>query len=167
MEDAVTSNPGTILIILSLFTRSSCWSIEFLAIDSFAAPPHVIDLPDDDEDVSLRSQGGRNRKVSAGKTPQSASATETAIQEGGNANRTSVTFAIPLTSAQPSASTAQTPADPSSLFAAHHVPEDQVGAAKEAIRQAGIMMEQMKMVREASQAAYDASSALQSNVQVG
>ena len=106
-------------------------------------------------------------KASAGKTPQSASATETAIQEGGNANRTSVTFAVPLTSAQPSASTAQTPADPSSLFIAHHVQEDQVGAAKEAIRQAGIMMEQVKVVWEASQAAYDASSALQSNFQVG
>ena len=41
-----------------------------------------------------------------------------------------------------------------------------MGAAKEAIRQAGIMMEQVKVVREASQAAYYASSALQSNVQV-
>ena len=41
-----------------------------------------------------------------------------------------------------------------------------MGAAKEAIRQAGIMMEKMNMVREANQAAYDASSALQSNVQV-
>ena len=48
----------------------------------------------------------------------------------------------------------------------HHVPEDQAGAANEAIRQAGIMMEQVKAIREASQAAYDASSALQSNVQV-
>ena len=47
-----------------------------------------------------------------------------------------------------------------------HVPKDQIGAAKEAIHQAGIMMEQVKMAREASQAAYDASSALQSNVQV-
>ncbi|XP_044436507.1 NF-kappa-B essential modulator [Triticum aestivum] len=56
-------------------------------------------------------------------------------------------------------------ADPPYLFATHHVPEDQVGAAKEAIRQAGIMMEQVKAIREASQAAYDASSALQSNVQ--
>ena len=92
--------------------------------------------------------------------------TEPVIQETGDANRASVTFAVPLSSAQPSASTAQTPADPSSLFTAHHVPEDQVGAAKEAIRQAGIMMEQVKVVREASQAAYDASSALQSNVQV-
>ena len=41
-----------------------------------------------------------------------------------------------------------------------------MGAAKEAILQAGIMMEQVKVVREASQAAYDTSSALQSNVQV-
>nr|XP_040244066.1 uncharacterized protein LOC120963491 [Aegilops tauschii subsp. strangulata] len=72
---------------------------------------------------------------------------------------------LPDDDEDPSASTAQTPADPSSLFTAHHVPEDQVGAAKEAIRQAGIMMEQMKVVREASQAAYDASSALQSNIQ--
>ena len=94
--------------------------------------------------------------------------TEPVIQETGDANRASVTFAVPLSSAQPSASTAQIPADPpSSLFTVHHIPEDQVGAAKEAIRQAGIMMEQMKVVREASQAAYDASSALQSNVQVG
>ena len=55
---------------------------------------------------------------------------------------------------------------PSSVFTAHHVPEDQVSAAKEAIRQAGIMMEQMKVVCEAGQPAYDASSALQANVQV-
>ena len=41
-----------------------------------------------------------------------------------------------------------------------------MNAAKEAIHQAGIMMEKMKAVRDASQAAYDASSALQSNVQV-
>ena len=98
--------------------------------------------------------------------PQSTPVAEPVIQEVGDANRTSVTFAIPLSSAQPSASTAQTPADPPSLFSAHHVPEDQVGASKEAIRQAGIMMEQMKMVREANQAGYDAGSALQSNVQV-
>ena len=91
---------------------------------------------------------------------------EPVIQDAGDANRTSVSFAIPLSSAQPSALAALTPADPPSLFATHHVPEDQVGVAKEVIRQAGIMMEKMKMVREASQAAYDASSALQSNVQV-
>ena len=55
---------------------------------------------------------------------------------------------------------------PTPLFATHHVPEDQVSAAKEAIRQAGLMMEQMKVVYEASKAAYDASSTLQTNVQV-
>ena len=109
-----------------------------------------------------------NRKTSTGKVPQLTPVTELEIQETGDANRASVTFAVPLSSAQPSASNAQIPADPpSSLFTAHHVPEDQVGAAKEAIRQAGLMMEQMKVVREASQSSYDASSALQSNVQVG
>ena len=41
-----------------------------------------------------------------------------------------------------------------------------MNAAREAICQAGIMMEKMKTVRDAGQAAYDASSALQSNVQV-
>ena len=73
-----------------------------------------------------------------------------------------MTFAVPLTSVRPSSSTAEPP----SFFATHHVPEDQASAAKEAIRQAGIMNEQVKAIREASQAAYDASSALQSNVQV-
>ena len=83
-------------------------------------------------------------------------------QEGGEVARHSVSFAVPLTSARPSSSSA----DPPSLFSTYHVPEDQASAAKEAIRQAGIMMEQVKAIRTASQAAYDASSALQSNVQV-
>ena len=87
---------------------------------------------------------------------------EVLVQEVGDVTRHSVSFAVPLTSARPSSSSA----DPPSLFATHHVPEDQAGAAKEAIRQAGIMMEQVKAIRAASQAAYDASSALQSNVQV-
>ena len=104
----------------------------------------------------------RNRRAPAGKTPQTTPAPEAAVREGGDTTRVSVTFAEPLTSVRPSTSTA----NPPSLFATHHVPEDQVGAAKEAIRQAGIMMEQVKVVRDASQAAYDASSALQSNVQV-
>ena len=73
-----------------------------------------------------------------------------------------MSFTVPLTSARPSSSSA----DPPSLFSTHHVPEDQAGAAKEAIRQAGVMMEQVKVIRDASQAAYDASSALQSNFQV-
>ena len=104
----------------------------------------------------------RDRRAPAGKTPQTTPEPEAAVREGGDATRVSVTFAEPLTSVRPSTSTA----NPPSLFATHHVPEDQVGAAKEAIRQAGIMMDQVKVVQEASQAAYDASSALQSNVQV-
>ena len=127
---------------------------------SLAAPPHVIDLPDDDDNESLRMR--RNKRSTADKTLQPAPASEAMARDGGDTTRASVTFAIPLTSVRPSASTA----DPPSLFAAYPVPEDQAAAAKEAIRQAGIMMEQVKMAREASQAAYDASSALQSNVQV-
>ena len=80
---------------------------------------------------------------------------ETLVAEEENVTRHTVSFADPLTSApQPS------------LFTTHHVPEDQAGAAKEAICQAGIMMEQLRTIRDASQATYDASSALQSNVQV-
>ena len=52
------------------------------------------------------------------------------------------------------------------LFVTHHVPEDQVGVSKEAIRQAGLMMEQMKVVHEASKDSYDASFDLQTNVKV-
>ena len=100
--------------------------------------------------------------MSAEKTAQVVSAPETLVLEGGNVTRTTVSFAVPLTSARPSSSSAYPP----SLFSTHHVPEDQAGAAKEAIRQAGVMMEQVKAIRDASQAAYDASSALQSNVQV-
>ena len=127
---------------------------------SLVAPPHVIDLPDDDDDGPLRVR--RHKRASADKTTQSAPASEAVARDGGDTTRASVTFAIPLTSVRPSTSTA----DPPSLFAAYPVPEDQAAAAKEAIRQAGIMMEQVKVAREASQAAYDASSALQSNVQV-
>ena len=82
-------------------------------------------------------------------------APEILITEEENTTRHTVSFVDPLTSApQPS------------LFTTHYVPEDQASAAKEAIRQAGVMMEQVKAIPEASQVAYDASSALQSNVQV-
>ena len=84
------------------------------------------------------------------------------IPEGSNVARATVSSAEPLTVAHPSLSSA----DPPSLFSTYHVPEDQASAAKEAIRQAGIMMEQVKAIRTASQVAYDVSSALQSNVQV-
>ena len=100
--------------------------------------------------------------MSAGKAAQVVSAPETLVAEADSVTRPTVSFAVPLTSARPSSSSADQP----SLFSTHHIPEDQASAAKEAIRQAGVMMEQVKAIREASQAAYDASSALQSNVQV-
>ena len=60
----------------------------------------------------------------------------------------------------------QTPAPSSRMFAAYPIPEDQVGAAKEAMIQAGLMMDRLKVVYDTSKDAYDASSALQANVQV-
>ena len=106
----------------------------------------------------------------ASKAPRSTPVSEPVIQQSGDLNRAFVTFADPVSTEHPSSSTVQVPAlsvqlhasDP--LFVTHHVPEDQVGVSKEAIRQAGLMMEQMKMVHEASKAAYDASAALQTNV---
>nr|XP_020153410.1 nucleolar and coiled-body phosphoprotein 1-like [Aegilops tauschii subsp. strangulata] len=114
-------------------------------VTSNAAPPNVIELPDDDEDVPLRPTGRRSRtsgrKASTSKTPQSTPATEPVIQQSGYLNRSSVTFAVPLSSAQSSASTAHAPVSsvqphvsdsraaaadpPSSLFTTHYVPEDQ------------------------------------------
>ena len=168
MEDAVTSNPGMIPAILSLF-----WSIQLqrvplgdvtLTIELHIAP-NVIDLPDDDEEPK-RPLTRKSRQAPVGEALQSTPRAEPVIQDTGDVNRGSVTFTEPLSSALPSPSTAQAPVDPPSVFATHHVPEDEVNAPREAIRQAGIMMEKMKTVRDASQAAYDASSALQSNVQI-
>ena len=136
------------------------WTFLFQLWIYLVAPRHVIDLPDDDDEVPLKAR--KRGKDLVGRATRTASAPEVLVQEGGDTTRHSVTFAVPLTSVKTSSSTAEPP----SLFATHHVPEDQAGAAKEAIRQAGIMMEQVKAIREASQAAYDASSALQSNVQV-
>ena len=87
--------------------------------------------------MMTKCRSRKNRKASTGKTPQTASTPEAVVQEGGNTTQTSVSFAVPLTSVRPSSPSA----DPPSFFATHPVPEDQVGAAKEAIRQAGIMME--------------------------
>ena len=77
MEDAVTSNPGMTFANLSLLSQPFCWSTEFWWSILFAAPPNVIDLPDDDEDVPLRPMGRRSRKTSTGKTPQSTPVTDT------------------------------------------------------------------------------------------
>ncbi|XBH64723.1 hypothetical protein VPH35_118431 [Triticum aestivum] len=153
------------------------------AATSRAALTNVIQLPDDDdEDVPPRDTGRRGRTLSK-RTPSartSRSALEPVVQQLGEPVWTSVSFADPLSTDQPSASTAQAPSPiaqvqasappatssvPSSpLFVTQHVPEDQVGAAKEAMIQAGLMMDRLKVVYDTSKAAYDASSALQPNV---
>ena len=66
------------------------WSIEFFLV----APPHVINLPDDDDNEPLRVR--RNRRAPADKTPQSAPASEAVARDGGDTTRASVTFAVPL-----------------------------------------------------------------------
>ena len=144
----------------------------------FAAPPHVIDLPDDDEDVPLRPR--RSKKASTGKTSQSVSVAEPVIQQPEDVTRASVTFADPVSSERPTLSTVPVLASTIQLhaselqaaasgpsvpfFTTHHVPESQADAAAEVIRQAGLMMERLKVVHENSQAAYDASAALRANV---
>ena len=93
-----------------------------------------------------------------------------------------MTFVVPLSSehpassivpvfpsaAQPHASELQAAASGPSVpfFTSYHVSENHLDTAAEAIRQAGAMMEQMKAVHDNSQAAYDASAALQAHAQV-
>ena len=137
-------------------------------------------LPDDEEEeVPLQERrkksGSSSRKKLEVQVPQSTPAPEAIV-------RTNVTFANPLTTDRPSGSTAQTPAAPvqlhssdpvttsttlePSLFATYQTPNDSSGAAREALRQVNLVMEQVKVMHEASQVAYNASTALQTNVQV-
>ena len=106
----------------------------------------------------------------------------TAVECSTDPERTNVTFAIPLSTDCPSGSAAQTfavpiqphasdPAvapttQPSSLFTAYQTPDDPPTAAKEALLQLNLVMGQMKVVHEASQVAFNAGAALQTNVQV-
>ena len=103
-------------------------------------------------------------------------------QELGDSSRAR-TPVVPLSNAPPATSTlvvsapigqTQAPlmtstAAPTHLAPAYplyHVPEDQTGAAKEAMIQAGQMMLRTKEAYEASKLAYDASTTLQANVRV-
>lgn len=145
-----------------------------------AAPPNVIDLPDDDEDVALKPM--KSKKVAAGKTPRQEPTTTPPVRQPEDAGRAFVTFAAPLLSVHPAPSIA--PVIPSAVqlhamelqaaalgssahfFTSYPVPDNRSEAAAEAIRQADMMMERVKTVHENSQAAYDASAALRANVQV-
>ena len=106
----------------------------------------------------------------------------TTVERSTDPARTNVTFAIPLSTDCPSGSAAQTPAAPlqfhasdpaaastvlpSSLFTAYRTPDNPPSAAKEALLQLNLVMEQMKVVHEASQVAFNAGAALQTNVQI-
>ena len=74
-----------------------------VSADFFAAPPNVIELPDDDEDVPLRP---RKKKAIASKTSQSGPVAERVVQQLEDASKVSVTFADPVSSARPASSTA-------------------------------------------------------------
>ena len=144
-------------------------------------------LPDDDEEEAPLREGRRKGKGSSGRAlevqvPQSMPALETVVKRSEDPVRTNVTFADPLTTDRPSGSTASTPAAPvqlhasdpvaasaalaPSLFAVYQPPNDSPSAAREALRQVNLVMEQLKVMHEASQVAYNASTALQTNVKV-
>ena len=134
---------------------------------------------DEEEEVPLQERrkksGSSSRKKLEVQVPQSTPAPEAIVQ-------TNVTFANPLTTDRPSGSTAQTPAAPvqlhssdpaatlaplePSLFATYQTPDDSPSAAREALRQVNLVIEQVKVMHEASQIAYNANTALQTNVQV-
>ena len=101
---------------------------------------------------------------------------ETLVERSGDPARASVTFTDPLTTDRPSGSPAPTPAAPvqlhaadtvaastalaPSLFTTYQTPDDSPSAAREALRQANLVMEQVKVMHEASQVAYNVSTAL-------
>ena len=132
--------------------------------DLFAAPPNVIELPDDDEDVAPRPR--KNKKVAAGKTSQQGPMTTPTVRQSEDAGGASVTFTVPLSSerpapsivpvfplaVQPHASELQAAASgPSTPFITYyHVPEIQSDAAAVAIHQASMMMERMRTVHDNS-----------------
>ena len=133
-------------------------------------------LPDDEEEVPLRGRRRRDKELSGkapeAQVPQSTEMPGTAVERSTDPARTNVTFAIPLSTDCPSGSAAQTSAAPiptalpSSLFTAYQTPDDPPAAAKEALLQLNLVMGQMKVVHEASQVAFNAGAALQTNVQV-
>ena len=107
---------------------------------------------------------------------------EAVVERTGDPVQTNVTFADPLMTNRASGSTNPAPAAPvqipasdpvgastaleSSLFTAYQTPDDSPSAAREALRQVNLVMEQVKVMHEASEVAYNASIALQTNVQV-
>jgi hypothetical protein len=168
--DAATSRAGKLLQAALHFVDRFGGRLESYC-RVISVPADIIQLPDDDEEEPPRSAGGRSRALSkrASSSRASCLSFEPVVQELGDTSRATVSFDIPLSTDQPPVSIVQTsgPTRHSQpLITLHHVPEDQIGAAKEAMIQAGLMMDRLKVVCETSKAAYDASSALQTNVRV-
>ena len=144
-------------------------------------------LPDDEEEEAplqerRKRSGGSSRRRLEVQVPQSTPALEAVVEHSGDPVQTNVTFANPSTTDRPLGLTSPTPAAPvqlhasdpaaastalePSLFAAYQTPDDSPSAAREALRQVNLVMEQVKVMHEASQVAYNASTALQTNVKV-
>jgi hypothetical protein len=118
-----------------------------------AEPRNVIQIADDGEDELQRSVD-----PAAPSPTEPVSAPDLMTVELANPPQALVSQAPVLL--------AVSPLPPQSTFSLYHVPEDQTGAAKEAMIQAEHMMRHTKEAYEASKLAYDASSALRANVRV-
>lgn len=147
------------------------------AASSRAALRDIVVLPDDEEEEmppKERKGKGSSRRVPEVQVSQSTPVLEAVVERTGDPVRTNITFADPLTTDRPSGSVnpapaalVQVPASPvleSSLFTAYQTLDDPPSAAREALRQVTLVMEQVKVIHEASQVAYNASTALQANV---
>ena len=112
-----------------------------------AAPPNVIDLPDDDEDVALKHR--KSKKVAAGRMSRQEPTTVPPVRQLEDTGRASVTFAAPLSSENSTPPTAPvipsvvqlhatelqatTPGSSALFFTSYPVPDNQSEAAAEAI----------------------------------
>ena len=136
------------LMILFLIT----WSIEFEwfiwgRLIFPAAPPNVIDLPYDGEDVAPKPR--KSKKVAAGRMSQQGPTTTPPIRQSEDAGGASVTFAAPLSSEHSTLPTAPVipsvvqlhatelqataPGSSAHFFTSYPIPDNQSKAAAEAI----------------------------------
>lgn len=103
MEDAVTSNPGIMSCDLILWSIAFEW-LTWGRMICLAAPPNIIDLPDDDEDVALKPR--KSKKVTAGRMYRQENTTTPPARQLEDAGSSCVTFTAPLSSGPPALSTA-------------------------------------------------------------
>ena len=118
-DDMATSKAGTPFPILNLFYRLDWLSSELLRLIFVVAPRDIIELPDDEEEEVPLMERRRGRassgKTTEGQVPQSTSVTETMVQQSRDLARANVSFANPLSTDHPSASTTQVSIAPAQL----------------------------------------------------